>query len=224
MTTISRGVTRLVPNRTFAVVGVLVLAGEILAASSYLVITGANTSLSTLAYPFIWINVGLWAVVTTTPGPTDRRHRLIARGVGALYFLALAVAGGVVWVSPAFSDPSVPTGIRVAVASVPPGWGPAVLYVGEVVSVSLIPFELVGYVALAYLVYTTVIDAVGSAITGVVGLFSCVSCVWPILGTVVTSVFGSGSALATVATNQPYGVSTVVFVSAVALLYWRPLR
>ena len=106
----------------------------------------------------------------------------------------------------------------------PPGWGPALLYGGSLVQVSLIPFKAIGYLALSYLIYATVLDAAGSALAGVVGLFSCVSCTWPILGTIVTGVFGGASAVAVVATNQPYGASTLVFLSAVALLSWRPLQ
>jgi hypothetical protein len=113
------------------------------------------------------------------------------------------------------------TGARIA-WELPPGWGPAVLYGGGLVRLALIPYKLAGYAALAYLVYATVLDTAGSAVSGVVGLFSCVSCTWPIVGTVVSGIFGGTSAIAAVATSESYGLSTLVFVSAVGLLYYRP--
>jgi hypothetical protein len=106
--------------------------------------------------------------------------------------------------------------------SLPPGYGPAVLYDGTVLRIVLEPYKVVGYLALAYLVYRTVLDTASVALSGVVGLFSCVSCMWPVLGMVATSIFGSGSVVAAFALDQPYGVSTLVFLSAVALLYYQP--
>lgn len=79
-----------------------------------------------------------------------------------------------------------------------------------------------GYLALSYLVVVTPLDVSGSALSGALGFASCVSCTWPILGTAVTALFRGGSMLATVATNQPYGLSTFVFATAVGLLVWRP--
>jgi hypothetical protein len=84
------------------------------------------------------------------------------------------------------------------------------------------PARVVGYLALAYLVYATVIDAAGSAVSGVLGLLSCVSCSWPILASLLTGVFGSSSALVAATFDLSYDVSTLVFVVTVALLYWRP--
>lgn len=103
-----------------------------------------------------------------------------------------------------------------------PGWSPALLYGGDLVRFSLFPYKLVGYLALSYLVFVTLLDVNGSALSGALGFASCVSCTWPILGTAVTALFGGGSILATVATNQPYGLSTFVFATSVGLLVWRP--
>ncbi len=114
------------------------------------------------------------------------------------------------------------TGLRLAYRSLPPGFGPALLYSGSVVSLNLFPYQVVGYAALAYLVYATVLDAAGSAVSGLLGLFSCVSCTWPVIGTVVAGLFGSGSAVYAFALSRSFLLSTLVFVSAVALLRWRP--
>jgi hypothetical protein len=107
--------------------------------------------------------------------------------------------------------------------SLPPGWSPALLYGGDLLRVSLFPYRLIGYATLSYLVFVTLLDVDGSIFSGALGFASCVSCTWPVLGTAVTALFGGGSLIATVATNQPYGLSTVVFVTSVGLLIWRPL-
>jgi hypothetical protein len=110
------------------------------------------------------------------------------------------------------------------IAWLPPGWGPTLVYSGSALTVSLFPFKVLGYAALAYLVTATVLDTANAGLAGLLGLFSCVSCTWPVAATVLTGVFGGTSAAASVATNQPYGLSTVVFVSSVLLLTWRPSR
>ena len=87
--------------------------------------------------------------------------------------------------------------------------------------ISVYPFVWIN-LAPSYLVFVTLLDVNGSALSGALGFASCVSCTWPILGTAVTALFGGGSILATVATNQPYGLSTFVFATSVGLLVWRP--
>lgn len=212
------------PGRTTAVVAVAAIAAELMLIAAYLLVAESSvTDPLILVYPLIWINVGAWAILTTTPPRASSRRRLVAAAIGVGYFIVLAYVGGLVSPGHALHGHQHTTAFRVVVASLPPGWSPAVFYGGSYVSISAFPFYVVGYLALSYLVYTTVLDAAGSAVAGLVGLFSCVSCTWPILGTVVVGVFGSGSAVVAFATNQPYGASTLVFLSAVALLSWRPL-
>lgn len=223
--TLPAQVRRLRPPTPVAYGLTLLVGLEVLLVFVYLEWSSAQiTDPLILLYPFIWINVGLWAVLTTTPPPGSTQRRWIAGVIGVGYFLILAAVGGLVSPGHLFHGHSHGGSVRIVVTSIPPGWAPLVLYGGPVVSLSLIPFKVAGYAALAYLIYVTVIDAAGSVITGVVGLFSCVSCTWPVLGTILTGLFGGSSAVAMVASNQPYGASTVVFVSAIALLYWRPLR
>lgn len=218
MTTIESTAKRWMPDRTTALWAALLINVEVMLVAVYLLVSNVTiTAPRFLVYPFIWINLGIWAIATVTPTPVSPRNRRIGLAIGIGYFAVLAVVGGLV----AF-DPVADT-FRIA-WELPPGWGPALLYQGDFLRLAIVPYKLVGYLALSYLVYTTVLDAAGSAITGLVGLFSCVSCAWPVLGTVITGVFGSSSAVAAVATNQPYGVSTLVFVTAVGLLVWRPLR
>jgi hypothetical protein len=213
---------RLRPEKQTLLWGALVVNVELLLLVSYAVISDSRL-IGPLAvrywlFPFVWINVGLWAILRTRPAPSAPRQRRIAAAIAVGYFGVLAYFGGVI--GPAATD-QIST-LRVVLLDLPPGWGPAILYDGTLVGVTLMPYKIVGYVALAYLVYATVLDAAGSAIGGLLGLLSCVSCTWPVLATIVTGVVGSGSAIASAATGQSYGLSTVVFVVTVGLLYWRP--
>jgi len=65
----------------------------------------------------------------------------------------------------------------------------------------------------------TAVDASGGAVGGIVGLFSCVSCVLPILASILGGFVGVGATLSQAALSQSYGLSTVVFVTSVGLLY-----
>lgn len=213
-----------------------VLNAELLAVLLYLLVTPVRVeSWRFILYGFLWINAGIFAVRKTTPTPTDPRTRRIAILVAAGYFLLLAVAGGIL--GPSHSSPIAALltdghvhshATTTATASyelrwLPPGWGPAFVYQGAWVMLILMPYKVIGYVALTYLVYATVIDAATASLSGALGLFSCVSCAWPILGSITASIFGSGSAVAVAATTWPYDISTVAFLGAVGLLLWRPL-
>lgn len=218
MTALESTARRFIPDRTTALWAALLIHLEVLLVAVFLFATDVTiTAPRFLVYPFIWINLGIWAVTTVTPPPTPPRTRRTGIAIGIGYFVLLAVVGGLIGFDP------VEHGFRIA-WELPPGWGPAILYQGDLLRVALVPYKLIGYLALAYLVYTLVLDAAGSALTGLVGLFSCVSCTWPVLGTVISGLFGSSSVVAAVATNQPYGLSTFVFVTAVGLLVWRPFR
>ena len=167
-------------------------------------------------YGLVWVFVGVVVLWRADPAPTDDRTRRRAAAVAGGYFLALAVAGGLL----TLPDPGTVWGARVV--PLPPGWGPAPVLTTPYVVVGLVPARVVGYVALSYLVYATVIDAAGSAVSGLLGLLSCVSCTWPVLASVATGVVGGGSAVASVALGFSYDLSTAVFLVTVALLYWRP--
>ena len=210
----STALARLRPRReTVGVLAALTLA-ELAVLGVYLAtMPVAVTELRYFLYPFVWLNVSLLAFWRVTPRDVAGRRRWLAVGVGVAYFLALAAVGGVLAASTA-------SGVTVHWA-LPPGWGPMVLaHVGPV-RVAAAPYQVVGYLALAYLVYATLADAEASLAGGFVGLFACVSCTLPLLAAVVSSLaggavaFGSASALS-------YDLSTAVFVLAVALLAWRP--
>ncbi|MEF8881743.1 MAG: hypothetical protein V5A34_04370 [Halapricum sp.] len=169
-----------------------------------------------ILYPFVWINVGLWAIWRTNPARTTRRRRYLAASLAVGYFLLLAYAGGLVGPATRFS---VAPGFAL---DTPPGFSPALLYDGSLIKMSLLPYKVVGYLALAYLVYATIIDAASSAITGVLGLFACISCTWPIIAAVVTGTLGGGAAVANAVYAGGYDLSIAVFLVTVGLLYWRP--
>ncbi|WP_188978411.1 DUF7546 family protein [Halocalculus aciditolerans] len=196
--------------------GALVLNTEVALVLLYVFVTNATvTEPLVYVYPWVWVNASALAVWAASPTPVSDRHRYAAVGVGVAYFAVMAYFGGLVGTG----------GERALGASLhwlPPGYGPALTYAGELVRVVVEPYKLVGYATLAYLVYVTATDTSASMLSGVVGLFSCVSCTWPLLATVFTGLFGSASAAATVASSRALGVSTLVFCLSVALLVWRP--
>jgi len=190
---------------------------QLVALGLYTLLTPASlSSLRLIAFGFIWLNVSAWVVANRRPPAASRSLRRRAAAVAAGYFGLLLFAGGIV----GFGIGDAATGFRVA--PLPFGFGPAVLYSGALITINLLPIYLVGYSALAYLVYVTVIDTAGSAAAGVIGLFSCVSCSWPIVASLASGLIGGGSLLTASALQISYGLSTAVFVLTAALLYWRP--
>jgi hypothetical protein len=199
-----------------------VLVGNTLVALTVLYLLLAGITISEpryTVYGLIWVVVGLFVLWRTDPAPTDDRTRRRAVAVAVVYFLVLAVAGGVVVAAMQFGEGEF--GVRVATLA--PGWGPAPIISTPWAALVLMPARVVGYLALAYLVYATVIDAAGAAVSGVLGLLSCVSCTWPILASLLSGLLGGGSAIAAATFDLSYDISTVVFLVTVALLYWRPL-
>lgn len=170
-----------------------------------------------LLYPLVWVNAAAVAVALTRPPTRSRGVRAIAGAVAALYFGGLLVLDGSIAL--AAGDAA-----GIAVVALPPGWGPALVGSVAGLGVSLIPFKVVGYAALAYLLYVVLLDAVRSALGGVVGLFACVGCAAPGLAGVAAAVLGgtAGAGVARVATTFAYDLSTVVFLLALGVLYLRP--
>jgi hypothetical protein len=218
MSTIESRLASLRPSRETAVWWAVVLNTELLVLLAYLVVeTPIITRPLFYLIPFVWINAALWGVFRVSPSRGSTRQHVAALGIAGGYFLVLGYFGGLYGPS---AGPA--TGLRVAFDSIPPGWGPAVIYGGTAVQFALLPFKLVGYATLAYLVYATVVDAASSVVGGVLGLFSCVSCTLPVIAGIVSGFVGGTSAVAAAAYNQSYLLSTVVFVVTVVLLVWRP--
>ncbi|PSQ59540.1 MAG: hypothetical protein BRD23_04260 [Halobacteriales archaeon SW_9_67_25] len=197
----------------------VVVAVELVVLGAYLLVAGDQVlRLRYALYPFVWINAGAWAVLHTTVPSSSRRHRAIAAAVAGAYLLVLLYLAGLVGTVPAgYTDGLVD--LTAALAS--PGWERITL-AGAGLHVTLVPFRVVGYLALSYLVYVTVLDAAGAVLSGALGLFSCVSCVFPVFVSLSSGVFGGSSAVVGTIMSYSTDLSTVVFLVALGLLYYRP--
>lgn len=203
------------PNRETLLWGGLVLNAELLAVLAYVaVVQPTITGERYFVYPFLWINVGVWAVLRTNPVARSERHRYVAAALAAGYFLVLAATSGIIGLGSAQ--------IGWNVAWLPPGWGPALTYGGEQFRLALLPYKVIGYAALSYLVYATILDAAASVVSGLLGLISCVSCTWPVAASLLTSVLGGSTLAVSGVYALSYDLSTAVFLVTVGLLYWRP--
>lgn len=196
------------PRRTVGLLGAA-LAVEAVAVAAYLLVVDPQILAPRyLVYPFVWVNVALVAVLRAAPAGGSRRARAVGAGVALAYLAALSVTAGVV------AESTAPAGVRV-VWALPPGWGPALLVHGTALRAALVPYEVIGYGALGYLVYATVVEA-RTVVGGVVGLASCVGCTLPVAASVVGALVGGTVALGT--TSWAYDLSTLAYVVAVALL------
>lgn len=197
----------------------IVINTEILLVGGYLLLAPVTpTDIWIYVYPFVWINIAVWAFRQINVPQASRTRRYTGGVIAIGYLFVLGYLGGLY--GPGMGE--LATGLRIEFVSLPPGWSPAVLYSGELVRFVLLPFKLVGYLTLTYLIYATVLDAAGSATAGIVGLFSCVSCVLPLIAATASGFVGGGGALLAAASAQSYALSTVVFVLTVVLLVWQP--
>jgi len=170
-----------------------------------------------VVYPFVWINLGLLAVVHTRRWVRERdpqpRTRLASGLLATGYVVVLAAVGGLLFL-PVVNPPH--GGTAFSVSWVMPGWGPIVTARGLGVQLTLVPFKAIGYLALAYVLYARLLDATRMVASAVLGLFSCVGCTMslfvPLLG---ASTFAG-------ATAYTWDASTLVYVVALATLYWSP--
>lgn len=203
-----------VPLRWVAIVGV-----ELLAVAAYFALTSATvTSVRYVLYPFVWINAGLWGVWQTDAPDGSMRDKGVAGIVAVGYLLLLFVVTGLL----GFTSGDAVTGLRVSLAS--PGWGPLVSYLGPHVHVTLVPYRVVGYAALAYLVYAALLGPIRAALSGAVGLVSCISCSFSAILALVAGVTGGSTAAVSAVYGVAIDVSTAVFLVAVGLLVWTQRR
>lgn len=199
-------------------VGALLVV-ECLAVLAYLRVTGTGVLAPRYTlYPFVWINVAAWVLLRRPRVAAPTRRRVTAGAIAVAYFLLLAYAGGLV----GHGHPGVELPTRIAWLS--PGWGPALLYSGSLLDVTVIPFEVAGYAALAVLVYTVVLASARSALAGLLGVATCVGCVWPAGAALVAALGGVGSPLAAAIPGIAYDLSTVLFVATAAVLHWSARR
>lgn len=175
-----------------------------------------------LVYPFIWINVGIMVVILLKPTSVTSRKKVPSVFLGVVYFCILSYFSSILTFGHSFHG-HVPSdhnfGFGIVILSIPPGWAPALFYTGNLISVYVFFFQLVGYLSLSYLVYRSVLQFNKSALSGLFGIFSCVSCTWPLVGTYIGGISGISFSLI-MSTHQSYGISTLVFVSIVLLLFF----
>lgn len=217
MSTVERVAERWLPARGTAAVAAAIFLAEALFATSYVALArpGITRPLMVVLVPFVWLNLSLYVFWRVRPAASDARRwpaALLAVG----YFGLLAVLGGIL-----AGGGGTAGGLDV-VWRLFPGWAPFVFYDGALVNVLVVPFKLVGYLALTYLVYVTAVDAAGALVGGVVGLFSCISCTFPLIAGLLTSLTGGGGAAVAAVYGNSYLLSTAVFAVTVGLLAWRP--
>lgn len=210
------------PRGTRWLVGLV--AVELVAVAGYLALTPTVvTAPRYVVYPLLWMAAAVWAVARTDPPAASRRARDGARVVAGGYFLVLAVLSGLLAVS---LSPAGAThahshvhGLQVTMST--PGWGPRVAYVTHLFHVYVVPFRVVGYLGLAYLVYAAVLDASRAAVPGVLGIATCIGCTFPLVASLAADL--GGAALAGAAATYSLDISTAAFLLALGLLYWRPV-
>lgn len=187
-------------NRTFPRpwVAVAVAVGALLGYT--LAVDPVVHSVSQVAYPVVWLGASLtalWLVRDRLSG-----LRPLAVGIGAGYTLVLLWTAGLV------GAPAGPAGTTVHLAM--PGWGPAVVYTGSALTVTVVPFLVTGYVTLGVLAAGALQATLRTTVAGVLSLFACVSCTAPLLAGLAGSL-GAGSVAATVSTAQ-YPLATAAFL------------
>ena len=199
------------------------LAVEALWIGAHFALTPATvTDPRYVLYPFVWINAGLYAVwrVGRTPPPAGDGVRRLADFAGAGYFLVLAWLSGLLSVYGPDHAHDHLHGWQVTLAA--PGWGPRVAYVGDWFHAYVVPYRVVGYLALAYLLAAAVRELSARSLTGALGVATCVGCSFPLLVSIAGAVgLGGGAGLAAVSTLS-LDLSTGAFLLAVGVLAWRP--
>jgi hypothetical protein len=214
----SRGVSRALALSTSreALLAVAVLAVQIVAVLAYIGATGTQVlSLRETLYPVAWITLSVYFVAFVWRyGPAVRSSTAaVLAGLG--YFLLLAVLAGFVWPGHQLLGHHA-SGAELTVFWRSPGWGPTVTYSSGVVQGAVVPFKLVAYSALAYGIAAAVAASSRGALAGVVGMFSCVGCVLPVIGAVAGIFGGSGAVASTV--NGSYDLGTAVFAVTIVML------
>ena len=189
-----------------AVVAVVVLLTAI---GAYLNTTNAAvTAGRSLAYPVVWITVSLAAAVWIGRRVAGRPRRWRGIAVGGTYTLGLAWLTGLLGTTTG--------GFPLRVHAAPPGWGPILLYDNGLFHLSIVPFKLVTYFALGYVIYVLVAAHQGSIRAAALGVASCVSCTGPLVAAVIGAI--GGTQATTAVATAGYDIATVAVVATFGLL------
>jgi hypothetical protein len=206
-----RGILRAIavvksPETGVALAGLLLNVALIMA---YVAATGTVVqSVSDTLYPVVWIVCSLYLVTVLVRRGPNLAGSPLAVAVAVGYFVLLAAIG----------TPIGPSGegTMLMITGATPGWGPILMYSVGPVGGTILPFELIGYAALAYAVAAAVAAGSRGALAGTLGLFTCIGCVLPVIGAVVGVVGGTAAVLQPAATS--YGLATALFAFTVVLL------
>jgi hypothetical protein len=171
-------------------------------------------------YPVIWITVGAAAVSRAPRAVGSTRRRILAGTVAAAYLALLLWFTGTVYVMPEwmYSASIFATGL--------PGWAPIVTFMLGPIGGSIVPFVLLGYVALAYLTYVSLTRATRGLAAAVLGPVTCVGCVAAGVSGLLALAGGTGATVAVAGASGgagplatvAYDAATVVYVVAVTAL------
>lgn len=121
-----------------------------------------------------------------------------------------------------FGTAGTPTDLRIAMHA--PGWGPILAFTSPWLRLYLVPFEVLGYASLAYLMYANVLELTRRTFSGVLGLVTCVGCTVPVLTPLVGILGGPAASLTSTAYAWSNDIGTMIFLLTVGLLSWSHRR
>lgn len=214
--------TGLAPRRlAVALAGLLGVEALLLLAWLWLT-PGEVTAPRYLLYPFVWIDASLLAVAvvlgdarTRQPTTGDTGLRVLSALVGVAYAGLLLWAGGLVGVGGQSGTATL--------LSAPPGWGPMLVYDG-LLRLTVVPFKLVGYLVLAWLVALVVRRAGRPLLSGALGLVTCVGCTGPLVLALLATLGGGSVTAYAAVSGLSYDLSTVVFLVSLLGVTWSVQR
>ncbi len=181
----------------------------------FLLSSSQPTDLRYLAYPFIWINTSVWVVYKTEHISSENKYiTVLVLFISIFYFLVLLYIPGLI----GFSTQKSTEGLYLSIVT--PGWGPIISYTGNLIQFTIIPFQVIGYLSISYLIYISLLNTTKSSIVGgLLGLFTCVGCVTPIFASLLGFLGGGLTSLTTSAYSFSYDIGTIIFLITIWLLY-----
>jgi hypothetical protein len=206
---------------TLVVVNAL-LGIQLLLAALYGAFFGTSLlSLHVFLIPFVWTTVSVVTVWHTDSVSRGWRPTAVAGAAAVGYLTLFLWLSGTVGFTPSQVEPITGEfgfGIEVGRSL---GWGPVIYYSGEWVGARIIPYQLIGYGALSYLVYATILDATRSASAGTLGLILCPGCAAAALVPLFGGIAGLSAALSFFI-QYSYEIATLMFVAAMGWLHYQP--
>lgn len=170
--------------------------------------------------PFIWITVSVWVIWHTQPASVRPVVRFLAATTSITYLLLLLYLSGLIGPSTSHLGQITGTnGIGITWGR-SLGWSPVLLYTGDFVALTVIPYQLAGLLAMSYLVYDALLDLTRLAMGGILGIAACPVCIGPLFAPLLTSGV-SGSSTVLLLDVYGYETATVLFIAAVGILYHR---